>query len=108
MSKFSVTIDNKEYPIKMSMGAILRFKQQTGKDIATLKENDFSLEDNLALVWCCIKSACSHEKVKFTMDFMDFADSVNVADVEGIVNALFAASTSATAGEEGDGEKNAV
>lgn len=108
MSKFSVTIDNKEYPIKMTMGALIRFKQETGKDIQSIGENS-TFEDNLALVWCSIKSACNHDHVPFDMSLMDFADSVNIADVETIVNALLSASASTTSSEEeGDGEKNAV
>lgn len=31
--KIAVTIDDKEYPIRLTMGAILRFKQETDKEV---------------------------------------------------------------------------
>lgn len=105
MAKINVTIDGKEYPIKMTMGAMLRFKQETGKEVSEIGD---SLTDNATLIWCCIKSACAHDKVKFDISLMDFADSIEVSDVQNIVMALTASSSNNEEGEEGGGEKNAV
>lgn len=105
MAKINVTIDGKEYPIKMTMGAMLRFKQETGKEVSEIGD---SLTDNATLIWCCIKSACAHDKVKFDISLMDFADSIEVSDVQNIVMALTASSSNKEKGEEGGGEKNAV
>lgn len=105
MAKINVTIDGKEYPIKMTMGAMLRFKQETGKEVSEIGD---SLTDNATLIWCCIKSACAHDKVKFDISLMDFADSIEVSDVQNIVMALTASSSNKEESEEGGGEKKAV
>ncbi len=86
MAKATVTINDKEYPIKLTMGAMLRFKQEAGKDI---NDGNMSLTDNVTLIWCCIKSACAHEKVKFDVCLMDFADSIDAKDIEPVVTALY-------------------
>ena len=110
MAKTTVTINGKEYPIKMTMGAMLRFKKETGKEI---NDAALGLTDNATLIWCCIKSACAHDKVKFDISLMDFADSIDVNDIEPVVQALFQSAQGGkkeedetTDSEEGDGEGN--
>lgn len=110
MAKTTVTINGKEYPIKMTMGAMLRFKKETGKEI---NDSNLGLTDNATLIWCCIKSACAHDKVKFDISLMDFADSIDVNDIEPVVQALFQSAQGGekeedetTDSEEGDGEGN--
>lgn len=97
----TVTIDNKEYPIKMTMGAMLRFKKETGKEI---NDGNMGLTDNATLIWCCIKSACAHEKVAFDISLMDFADSIDVKDIEPVVQALYQSAVGDTTGDEADGD----
>lgn len=65
-------IDGKEYPCRVTMGAMLRFKQETGKDVSELGQNDVA--DLVTLLWCCIASACAADGVTFGMSLMDFAD----------------------------------
>ncbi len=110
MPKATVTIDSKEYPIKMTMGAMLRFKQETGKEI---NDTDLGPTDNATLIWCCIKSACSHDKVKFDISLMDFADSIGASDIGPVMTALYQSAQGGkkeedetSGGEEGDGEGN--
>ncbi len=109
MTKNTVTIDGKEYPIKMTMGAMLRFKKETGKEI---NDGNMGLTDNATLIWCCIKSACAHEKVKFDISLMDFADSIDVNDIEPVVQALYRSAQGdskeegASDDSEGGGEGN--
>ncbi len=97
----TVTIDNKEYPIKMTMGAMLRFKKETGKEI---NDGNMGLTDNATLIWCCIKSACAHEKVAFDISLMDFADSIDVKDIEPVVQALYQSAVGDTTGDEVEGD----
>lgn len=106
MAKINVTINGEEYPIKMTMGAMLRFKQETGKEI---NDGGLGLTENATLIWCCIKSACAHEKRPFDMSLMDFADSIDVKDIEPVVQALFQSAQGESKedeGEEGDEGKN--
>lgn len=60
----------------MTMGALLRFKKETGYDIASAKAGDTS--DMITLLWCCVASACMAEKVAFDMTLLDFADLCSV------------------------------
>ena len=48
-----IKIRDKEYPCDFVMGAFLRFKRETGKDVSQIKQDD--LEDLLMLMWCCVK-----------------------------------------------------
>lgn len=105
--KAKITFDGKEYPIKMTMGAMLRYEQETGK-----KANEVGngVVENTVLLWCCIKSACAHDKIAFDVSIMDFADNITPDDFRDMTLALSAGSSSdaSTEAGEGDGVKNAV
>lgn len=73
MKKDEITINGKQYPCRQTMGAMLRFKQETGKEITA---TDGSLSDMCTYLWCCIVSACKSDGVAFDMSLMDFADSI--------------------------------
>lgn len=70
-----VIINGKEYPCRITMGAMLRYKRMTGKDISELGNND--IEATISLVYCCTVSACNTDKVAFDMSLEDFADSLS-------------------------------
>lgn len=36
MKKIEIKIDGKEYPCRQTMGAMLRFKQETGKEVTEI------------------------------------------------------------------------
>ncbi len=40
-------------------GAMMRFKEQTGKEVTELDGSSFS--DLCTYLWCCVVSACSRE-----------------------------------------------
>ena len=98
----AVNIDGKEYPIKMTMGAMLRFKQETGKEV---NDGDMGFSEYVTLIWCCIKSACAHEKVDFDVSLMEFADSIEAKDVEPVVAALFQSAQGDGNEETSEGDK---
>lgn len=101
----TVTINGTEYPIRMTMGALLRFKQETGKELNEAN----GITDNATLIWCCIKSACKCEGKNFDMSLMDFADNVDGQDIQNIaavLNSLLSGESQTGEGE--DAEKNAV
>jgi len=70
----SISIEGKEYPCLITMGAMLRFKEQTGREVSELSSG--SLSELVVFLWCCIASACAKEKVEFGMSVMEFADSI--------------------------------
>lgn len=62
MKKIEIKIDGKEYPCRQTMGAMLRFKQETGKEV---KEIGGNLSDICAYLFCCVASACKKDNVPF-------------------------------------------
>ena len=74
-----IIINGKEYPCRPTMGAMLRFKEQTGKEITELDTNSFT--DLCTYLWCCIKSACAREQKQFDLSLIEFADSIDPDDM---------------------------
>lgn len=70
-----IEINGKQYPCRITMGAMLRFKRETGKDVSEIGQSDVS--DLLTLLWCCVASACAGDGVSFKMSLMDFADRID-------------------------------
>lgn len=83
-----VKIEGKEYPFRMTMGALMRFKRETGKDVSRMEATD--LTENLILIWCCIMSACVVDNVVFEWSAQELADRLGPEDVAQLVNELSA------------------
>lgn len=75
MKKVVVTINDKEYPCRPTMGAMLRFKKETGKEVTEITNTGFT--DLCTYLYCCVASACAADKVDFNMSLLDFADALN-------------------------------
>ena len=71
--KKRISIKGKEYPCYMTMGAILRFRRETGYDVKDAKD----IADQVILLWCVVKAACAAEGVTFDTGLEEFADSLN-------------------------------
>lgn len=69
-----IDINGKEYPCEFVMGAFLRFKRETGKDVSQLQQD--SLEDLLMLMWCCVKCTTQAYGEEFPLDFETFCNSI--------------------------------
>ena len=61
------------------MGAMLRFKQETGREVTEMKGD--SLTDICTYLWCCVKSASSAEGKQFDLSLIDFADRIDQSDL---------------------------
>ena len=83
------------------MGALLRFKKETGREASTLMGTD--LEGNITFLWCCIVSACKHDGKEFGLSLMDFADAIDADDVNGWAKQLD--QTGGSGGSGTDGKK---
>lgn len=70
-----IQINGKSYPARITMGALLRFKRETGKDVSEVKSTDVS--DMVILLWCCVASACKADGVEFGLSLEAFADSLD-------------------------------
>lgn len=71
----AVEINGKQYPCRITMGAMLRFKRETGKDVTQMNTSDVA--ELITLLWCCIVSASKADGVEFGMELMDFADQLD-------------------------------
>lgn len=98
----NIEINGEKYPCYPTMGAMLRFKQETGKEITEMDSG--SLSDLCAYLWCCVVSACKREKKSFTLSLMDFADNLDLSDLMHW-NGAITAETERTSAPEDDGEK---
>lgn len=74
MAKVEITINGVAYPCRQTMGAMLRFKQETGKEVTEIDSGSFS--DLCTYLWCCVKSASKADGLDFNLSLMDFADNV--------------------------------
>ena len=77
MKKKVIVVQGKEYPCRVTMGAMVRFKHESGHDVSEMKANDVS--DMALFVWCCTASACNADGVEFGLSFAQFADSLEPA-----------------------------
>lgn len=72
MKKTKIKVGDKEFPCRVTMGAMVRFKNESGKDVSKLEKANIS--ELVLFVYCCVKSACNADKVEFDYDFQSFAD----------------------------------
>ena len=77
-----ITIKGKDYPCRITMGAMLRFKRETGHEASELSSGDIS--EMAVFLWCCVTAACNADGVDFGMDVETFADSLEVDEMSRI------------------------
>lgn len=82
----TIEIKGKQYPCRVTMGALLRFKNETGKDVAQMESNDMA--ELIILLWCCVSSASKADGVEFGMTLMDFADCLDPDTVTGFYTSM--------------------
>ena len=103
MAKIEVTINGVAYPCRPTMGAMLRFKRETGKEVTEIDAT--SLSDLCAYLYCCVASAASADKISFDMSFMEFADNLNPEDMNAWVEAMQVKDTAAAGEKKRHGRK---
>ena len=97
MGKRHISVNGEAYPCYPTMGAMLRFKQETGKEVTEITKWGFS--DLCAFLWCCVVSASKREGKNFNLSLMDFADSLSPEDMEAWTEEIMVK-------EERDGNSN--
>lgn len=73
--RIEITINGEAYPCYETGGAMLRFKDLTGKEVTEIEAN--SVSDLIKFLWCCTVSACAREKKQFPLGLMEFADCID-------------------------------
>ena len=79
-----IIIKGKEYPARMTMGAMLQFKRETGRDISEAKSSDIS--DMVIFLYCVVAVASRADGVAFDLSLEEFADALspdNLTILEG-------------------------
>lgn len=71
-----IQVYGKEYPVRMTMGAMRRFKRETGTDVS-LMGTDVDLM--IVFLFCCVASACNADGVAFDLDIDKFADGLEMS-----------------------------
>ena len=85
MKLLTIVVNGKEYPCRVTMGAMLRFRRETGREVT---EINGSLEDLCTYLWCCVCSACRRDGKDFDMSLMDFADALDPETLTAWANGL--------------------
>lgn len=98
MKKIEVIVNGKAYPCRQTMGAMLRFKQETGKEVTDIEAG--SLTELCTFLWCCVVSACKSDGVEFGLSLMEFADSIGPDEMQ-----KWSDSTSAETQQDGEEKK---
>ena len=102
MRKVEVTINGNKYPCRPTMGAMLRFKRETGKEVTELKDSNIS--ELCVYLSCCVQSACAADKKPFDMELMEFADALNPEDLTAWMQQVQGPAAT-SGGPEGENEK---
>lgn len=74
MKRIEILINGKAYPCQQTAGAMLRFKEVTGKEVTEMEPG--SLSDLIKFLWCCVAGACKREGKELEYSLMDFADAI--------------------------------
>lgn len=86
-----IELNGKQYPIALTMGACLEYKDLSGQEID--KVSGFS--DIAQALYCCTKTACRHNDVAFDYTLEDFSDALGVADAIELFTSLMQAEMAA-------------
>lgn len=73
----NVRVNGREYPCRQTLGAALRFKQLTGREVSDIGG---SIADAALYMHCCVQSACRADGVEFTLSPEEFLDTQTTED----------------------------
>ena len=79
MKRIEITINGTAYPCSPTMGAMLRFKQEKGREITEIDPTSFT--DLCTYLWCCVSSAAKRENKDFNLSLLEFADNITPEDM---------------------------
>lgn len=74
-----ISVAGKLYPCRPTMGAMLRFHRETGREVTEIRQE--ALSDVCTYLWCCVCSAAHADGQDFNMSLQDFADNISPEDL---------------------------
>lgn len=86
MKRIEVILEGKAYPCVLSMGAMVRFEEKTGKPISQMDET--SVKDSIVYLYSTIEAGCQREQKEFPYDMLQLADLLTPAEFRTLVSAL--------------------
>ncbi len=75
----TINVGGRELPCRVTMGAMLRFRRETGRDVSGMTSDDVS--DLVTFMWCCAASACNADGVEFGLTLEEFADRLDPSGI---------------------------
>ena len=84
MKKVEIKIGNEVFPCRQTMGAMLRFKQETGREVTEIDATSFT--DICTFLWCCIVSASACKSELSSADALILPNGIVVAIINAIIN----------------------
>ena len=99
----NIQVGDRTYPFRMTLGAMLRFKRATEKEVTDL--DDHNIEEVATLLYACLASASAADKVPFNVSFDEFCDLVSVEDIEAMQTLLVAPEDFVSEGASGPEEE---
>ncbi len=87
MSKMRITIEGREYPCYVTMGAFLDFRDETGAE-APDRVDSGNVTDVVTWLWACTRSASRREGNPMELGLRDFADRLGVDDLSAWAAAM--------------------
>lgn len=78
------TSDGRRWPCRLTLGAMRRYKRETGEDVSRMKDTS----DMGVLVWCCCQSACSADGIAMDVGLDDFLDRLEPRSLAGFSQLL--------------------
>lgn len=97
MKKTEIKVNGEAYPCRPTMGAMLRFKRETGKEVTEIRETS----ELIIYLWCCVVSASNADGKSFALSLQDFADNVPLDEMASWADEVLEKS----GGAVGEGEK---
>ena len=82
-----ITIAGREYPCRQTMGAMLRFKRETGREVSDMEAG---LTDLCTYLYCCVASASAADGADFRMTLTQFADALSPEELQAWAETLSA------------------
>ncbi len=98
MKSVVININGEAFPCSQTMGAMLRFKKETGKEITEIDTSSFT--ELCTYLWCCVASASKREGKEFNLSLLDFADSISPDDMGAWTEAVMVQSEKAQKAEK--------
>lgn len=83
--KKTIEIRGKEYPARMTMGALRRYRQKTGEEVAQMGNDPSKMG---TLMYCCTASACNADGIELPYDEETFLDLVDVGQAETFAESI--------------------